>query len=238
MTSFETKEETDEKTNSAESAADVDAQVERFKQQELYINEQKGMIETLRSDMTTLIEALKEDRDTKQAIEELSKGVNKEALGDEKPVNASSGADNANLTQEQLIEKAVKVLESREVGRRKEEEREKNWKEITSALTQIHGNNTNTRVKEVASKHALTMDEMEQLAKDKPALFRGMFKEIQGARPRDPSNYNRPGLNTGAMKEVMPEFNKPFKVGVHKTKDLVEGYLERLERASGALNQQ
>lgn len=100
---------------------------------------------------------------------------------------------------------------------------EANWRETVAVLKEAYGEHANAKVKEIAGENGLSLEEAQELARTKPALFRSIF--ITPKKPQGSS------LHFGRGNSVTQPAPKPESSGyweAKNTREQVSSYLQRL----------
>jgi len=187
------------------------------------------------------IEQLKQERQEdrtllNEALAELKKTVSAKELLNQ--VKEGEGNQNSQQTEQaKESEPSNQAVDPNEIARQvreqlnkesQEKEKETNWNQVTSALTEAFGQKVNDKVKEVAEENGFTIEEAVEFAKSKPKAFLRFF-DLSKAKPTQ----RVPEYNSNSFNQRPPDNQAASAFWkANKTKDQVSSYLERLRQLS------
>lgn len=99
------------------------------------------------------------------------------------------------LSEEDVINKALSAFEQRQIEQTMQQEAERNWNQVTSALTQAYGDKTDEVVQKVAADNGMTLEDAASMARSYPKVFLKMFDA--GSKPNPKPNTS--SVNTEAF---------------------------------------
>lgn len=165
---------------------------------------------------------LSEQVELKEVIEEM-KRQGQFGTKEEKGEAVEKGVD-----PDKIAESVFDRINSQKV----QEQREVNWKDVTSNLNKQFGEKTNETVYHRAQENGLSVAEAAELARSKPKVFLRMFPELEAGKQKG-GTFHSPGFSREALNR--DEANKPTPSGYTKAKsdkERVQSYLKRLEELS------
>lgn len=109
---------------------------------------------------------------------------------------------------------------------------EKNWETVTTKLTEAYGDNTNSKVKEVAGSFGMSMEQAQKMARETPKAFLQLFPEASAPKKEQSSfqqsgQVNSQALSAQASQNQETPASKWFQSKT--TRDRTQMYLSRLK---------
>lgn len=183
-----------------------------------HIETLKGELAEQRKILGEVNESLKKQVTTA----ELLKQIKDQQAAPAADPNAAKPAPQSVPTSDDITKQ---VMDKIEQGRNAAQ-RDQNWNEVTSALTQAFGDATNQKVSEAAADAGLSLEEAAELARSKPKAFLKLFPDLSSkAKPSAlPSSGKVNTQSFQAQQKGPPGFSKAT-----STKQSVEIYLNRLK---------
>lgn len=141
---------------------------------------------------------------------------------------ASGDAEStAQLSEEDVINKAISAFEQRQTQQAMAQQQEENWNQVTSALTQTYGEKTDEVVQKVAADNGMSLEDAATMARTYPKVFLKMFDTSGNPNPKP----NRSSVNTEAFANQPAQAPRKsiMKMSSKEAADYVQRKLAELE---------